>query len=477
MPHRPRFRPHARAGLLLAMLTTVGVVVGVALLDQRIQSEHAMNELAHEQGVLAAAIAVNLDTSLAARSSESHADAEIDPALRTTDEAIAMKLLARCHDVERVGGSQVLLRLPGHMGLLSSDGRTLEEPSFDALIANGASEAQLSREEASRLGLPARRAVAGIARVTTATGQTWGLVTLASAQRLRDQQRRSDWRLALGTCAVALAVLGFGGMALIQQRKELELAAKLDRLDIERERDEQLTRAEKMATLAALSTGITHEIASPLGVIVARIDSLRGRLTDDPRALRNVDVIAEQVERIERVMRGFLALARGDTPVLDRAKASDLVHNAVLLVRHRFENSGVGLTVELPRESIEVSVDPPMFEQVLVNLLLNACYASAAQGEPVTISVGPSEDGSRAVFRVQDHGVGMPEDVARRAMDPFFTTKPSGAGSGLGLAIAHEIVKHHRGTLTITSSLGQTTPAHPRGTTVRVEIPRRAELT
>jgi signal transduction histidine kinase len=109
-----------------------------------------------------------------------------------------------------------------------------------------------------------------------------------------------------------------------------------------------------------------------------------------------------------------------------------------------------------------VACDPRLFEQVLVNLLLNACDA-CEPGCQVELAV--RADGEKLTFVVTDNGAGITKEAASRATEPFFTTKPQGQGTGLGLAIANEIVKHHHGQLTLAPR------DHARGTCATVEMP------
>jgi signal transduction histidine kinase len=105
-----------------------------------------------------------------------------------------------------------------------------------------------------------------------------------------------------------------------------------------------------------------------------------------------------------------------------------------------------------------------MLEQALVNLLLNACDASA-RGQTVRIAV--EAEGSTLRFVVSDEGEGVSVQTAARAQEPFFTTKPEGRGNGLGLAITREIVAHHGGKLALE-------PRHPeRGTRAIIELPSK----
>ncbi len=246
-----------------------------------------------------------------------------------------------------------------------------------------------------------------------------------------------------------------------KQRKELELGHELALSQIRNERDERLVRADKLATMGALATGIAHEVSTPLGVILGRAEQLLPKQPDD-RARRAVTMITEQTERIFAVIRGFLALARGGQPALRHLDPTSLARAATGLVEHRFEQGRVVLDLDLGPDLLDVACDARLFEQVLVNLLLNACDASS-EGGRVTLSV--HGDRERVAFVVADDGVGISPEVAERATEPFFTTKPEGKGTGLGLAIANEIVKHHCGSLTLSSG------ANGRGTRVAVELP------
>jgi signal transduction histidine kinase len=96
-----------------------------------------------------------------------------------------------------------------------------------------------------------------------------------------------------------------------------------------------------------------------------------------------------------------------------------------------------------------------------VNLLLNACDACARGGRVEAVAV---REGGRVVVTVTDDGRGITKEEAARATEPFFTTKAPGQGSGLGLAITHEIVKLHRGEISLA-------PASPRGTRATISLP------
>jgi signal transduction histidine kinase len=141
--------------------------------------------------------------------------------------------------------------------------------------------------------------------------------------------------------------------------------------------------------------------------------------------------------------------------------SSSVARDAVALVDHRFGKVGVHLTTDVPAHLPMIQCDKALLEHALVNLLLNACEACKPGS---TVDITARSDGQKVAFVVNDDGEGITAEDAARATEPFFTTKPEGVGTGLGLAIASEIVKSHRGTLTIE-------PRSPRGTRACVEIP------
>ncbi|HWZ93283.1 MAG TPA: ATP-binding protein, partial [Polyangiaceae bacterium] len=375
-------------------------------------------------------------------------------------------VLAAVRSVERPHLVRLFVQGPFGLGLASSDGSIIHAPAIETALSNGASWVRLSRPEAAALGLPARTAMAGLANVDAGTAGRWGIAVIASAQRERDRELFAEWRLVLSVVVASGLVLAFGGLALRNQRRQLLLSQELAIASVQSERDERLVRADKLATMGALATGIAHEVSTPLGVIVGRAEQLLAKLNGDERSKRAVEAIAEQAERISGIVRGFLSLARGDAPRMDHVDPKRLGEVSLSLVEHRFAKGSVHLRSSFAADLPTVACEPRLMEQVLVNLLLNACDACEAGGH-VELRVIAEEQ--RVAFVVTDDGSGISVDAAARIMDPFFTTKPAGQGSGLGLAIANELVKHHRGTLSIAARQGH------RGTRACVELPTASE--
>ena len=383
-------------------------------------------------------------------------------------------------ELEKAGTRMLLIQRPERDGLIATDGHFVLSRSISSALESGRASLRLSRAEAAQLGLPPRTAVVGLSVVDAGDLGRWGVATVATAERERDREVRAQWRFVLGVLLASGLVLAFGGVAVSKQRKHLELARELAVAEVQRHRDERLVRADKLATMGALATGIAHEVSTPLGVIMGRAEQLLPKVQTDERARRALDAIIAQTERISGIIRGFLTLARGDAPQLEHARPSELVRVAVDLVEHRFTNAGVSLVTDIAPGLPTVACEARLFEQVIVNLLLNACDACEPGGH---VALRLRADADRVAFVVTDDGPGIPADAAARILEPFFTTKPAGKGSGLGLAIANEIVKHHNGSLSVESRSDPSSggSSHPpglaRGTRACIQLPACQEST
>lgn len=426
------------------------VVTTLAWWDEQREADAALADLQSEQSVLATSLSEDLREHLA-----SAADAgrpQVDPSGMVDTE----------HRVARPGDLLILVKSPGDDDFHATDGRVLRSPTLLAAFTEGLATLRLLPSQAAELGLPARTSMAGIAHVDAGKVGHWGVVAVASAARERDREKRARWRLVLGVVLASGLVLLFGGAALRRQRKGLDLQRELAVANVQHERDEELQRAERVATMGTFAMGIAHEVSTPLGVIVGRAEQLATRAQGDERTTRNAQAILAQADRIQHIVRRFLDMARGGPPSLERADPAQLVREAAASVQHRFVKAGVALRADVPTSMPAIHCDRELLEHAVINLLLNACEACQPGGH---VELTARSDAQQVAFVVTDDGTGISSEAAARAKEPFFTTKAQGIGTGLGLAIATEIVKSHRGELTIGPNQGG------KGTRALIEIP------
>lgn len=445
--------------IALMVLGLAGTVAAESW-DARHEATAVLQDLVQEQRLLGETILAGLAVTSARAS-------------RATEDAAPHSREAICEiarAVEAAGTTRVVLELTNHE-LRHCGGNSLALASLDRALTSGAESAILSREEATRLGLPARTAVAGIVR-PRGVAELSALAVVSSAGPERDRSRHQQARTIVSMSAVSMMILGFGFVVLRRQQRELALERQVELARLRHERDGELAKANRMATVAALASGFAHEIGTPLGIIAGRVEQLRSP-TAAANAERRQEIlaqVAQQVDRIGKLIRSFLALARGDAPMLTRARAGDVARNALRLVGHRFGAAGVHLQFDAcGLEDARLTCEPALFEQVIVNLLANALEASVS-GQTVTLTLEETADA--LCFVVRDTGSGVSDAAVERVMEPFFTTKAGRGGTGLGLTIAREIVVHHRGELVIRKRA----ELEGAGTEVTVRVPRVTEV-
>ena len=255
---------------------------------------------------------------------------------------------------------------------------------------------------------------------------------------------------------------------------------------------QELRRHERLATLGQLSAGVAHEIRNPLAGIGTSAQVLLKRFeTGDDRA-RFVQVILDEVARLDRIVTSLLQYARPRQPELRAVRLADCVERVVALTLDGAQRQGVQLESDATPRLAAIYVDPDLVHQVLLNVTLNALQAMPSGGtlryevRHVRRRRPPRGPGRRAAdlrdtderrngeaprvapwaelqqVRVIDTGVGIPRGTLGKLFDPFFTTKAS--GTGLGLSISQTIMQEHGGSIAVDSKEG-------RGTTVLLNFP------
>ena len=257
-------------------------------------------------------------------------------------------------------------------------------------------------------------------------------------------------------------LLLFSGMAVVTYRGMIApLQVKLI------ESEALIERNEKLASLGMLAAGVAHEIRNPLTAIKARLFTLQKRLERETPNYADSEVIAQEINRLERIVKDVLQFARPHDPQFAIMRSDELLREVQALLKPQLEAANIKIGVE-ESPALEVRVDPQQIKQVLINLVQNAADAIGQNG---TIRLRVRNEIKRlgrervdtAILEVVDSGKGIGPDVQKRLFDPFFSTKET--GTGLGLAIASRIVEKHGGALQYQTKVN-------RGTTFGIVLPR-----
>jgi signal transduction histidine kinase len=231
------------------------------------------------------------------------------------------------------------------------------------------------------------------------------------------------------------------------------------RAEIERLHRTQMSRAEHLATLGELATGLAHEIRNPLAGIAGVIEIVGRDLPATSPARAVVKDVRLEISRISRTLTDLLETARPRRPEVRRSNLNTTVEHAVMLARQQVLSRPIKIELQKAPDLPEVEHDSDQVHQVLLNLLLNAVQAMEKTG---TVKVEIDKRDSFASVVVSDTGRGIAPQNLPNIFRPFYTTK--GDGTGLGLSLAHRIVEDHHGRIEVTSVVG-------KGSTFTVLLP------
>ena len=257
-----------------------------------------------------------------------------------------------------------------------------------------------------------------------------------------------------------------------------------------REQQMQLIQADKMTSLGVLVSGIAHEINNPNNLVMFNSD-LVGRIAGDVMPILNeyyeahpdrtigglpfrelriefeslVKGISTGAQRIRDIVSGLKDFARIDAGNLQqKVMINDAVKSSLLIVGNLIRKSTDHFSVEYGEQIRPIKGNIQQIEQVIINLLTNACQALPDRDRPLRVRT--ALDTKLGVVRiiVSDEGVGISKENMKRMFDPFFTTKREQGGTGLGLSVSYTIIQAHHGDLQIESEEG-------KGTIVTLVLP------
>lgn len=227
---------------------------------------------------------------------------------------------------------------------------------------------------------------------------------------------------------------------------------------------EQMVKTETMAALGTLSSGISHELSTPLSVILNMTQLLKQEVKDDPALLRDMEVVEYEANQAIKVTRSLLGFARSTKTVREGVDVNRILEDLFKILEFQPAAKFVKLTTGLSPDLRLIYANSGQIRQVFLNIILNAIQAMPNGGElEITTGRWISESTEGVEVTIRDTGSGISkEDIQKNIFQPFFTTKEE--GTGLGLAISYGIVKEHGGRIEVESEVGQ-------GTTFRIFLP------
>jgi two-component system, NtrC family, sensor histidine kinase PilS len=279
---------------------------------------------------------------------------------------------------------------------------------------------------------------------------------IPDALKLKPYTRRAELTVQTGA---GMRILGLAVTPLEGKTGSLLIVFQ-DLTELRRTEDE-LRRADHLASLGRLSAQLAHEIRNPLASMRGSAQMLAEDAKADATSGRLANILVRESDRLSSLVDDFLRFARPPPPVLKQVSLKTLAHETVEMLRADPLARGVKIEEEL--SDLEAPVDAGQIRQVLINLLRNAFAAVTGAG---TVRIHVDEDAVTARFRVWDSAGSIPAQDLTRIFDPFYTTRE--AGTGLGLSTAHSIIRAHGGMIHVSSS-----PAN--GTEFVVNLPKWSE--
>jgi len=268
------------------------------------------------------------------------------------------------------------------------------------------------------------------------------------------------------------------------QEKGTPIGALLTMRDAESVRriEDEIEISRRLSASGRLTRGVAHEVKNPINAIVLHLQLLQNKLQpDDPDTLRHMDIIGNEIHRLDRVVQILVDFTRPRDLRLEDVDLRKILESVSALAAPDAARHNVCVVLELPNRDLPdeddvllVRVDSDLMKQAIMNLVLNGVQAMTEGG---TLTLKARRDGEMILAEVMDQGCGIPPEAQEKIFELYFTTKGDKGGSGIGLAQTYQIMQWHYGSVEFDTIVGA-------GTTFRLRLPagvakpdRREEMT
>jgi signal transduction histidine kinase len=301
----------------------------------------------------------------------------------------------------------------------------------------------------------------------TTTGGKHGLVEIAYAENRLDPGKRhflAEEKSLLESIAEMLQLY-------LDRKEAQEGIEKISKELVERNKElwnlqQEMERVGQAAALGWMTGAIAHELGTPLNSVLGYTQLLAQEDLPE-KARRHAKTIEGQIQRMAAIVQYYLDRTRGSTSKRSHVNLNELVRETLLLLKPVFEEKSVRVVSQLAESLPLINAHSGSLQRVLINLLNNSVDSLAEERRvTITTQIAPAAEQQRSgiIIEIADTGAGISPELLPKVFDFFMTTKNPGSGTGLGLAVCREIVKEHRGKITISSQI-------EKGTTVKIFLP------
>ena len=307
------------------------------------------------------------------------------------------------------------------------------------------------------LGRPRREILGRTAEEIFSDGTVLGAVVLPAFQKQR-QLVQYEFDAADGhRVQVSLDFI---------QEKGTPIGALLTMRDAESVRriEDEIEISRRLSASGRLTRGVAHEVKNPINAIVLHLQLLQNKLQqDDPDTRRHMDIIGNEIHRLDRVVQILVDFTRPRDLRLEDVDLRDILESVSVLAAPDASRHRVRVVLELSKDDdvLMVRVDSDLMKQAILNLVLNGVQSMTAGG---TLTLKARRDDEMILAEVQDQGCGIPPEAQEKIFELYFTTKGDKGGSGIGLAQTYQIMQWHYGSVEFDSIVGA-------GTTFRLRLP------